>query len=181
MAQETAVERGTGQIGDGCLQGVKAVIEWQQGVFAEGHDDGLLLGGKDRGRRRRPHGGILHRRSLAPLRDGLGIDVIACGERSQALLTMLDRATHRRRRCGAAVKYLSHNSLEVGIFTFRAPPLLGTEHLACALSRYEFKEAERLWAFVALVVVMSILVHGVMATPITRRLDRRRFEVRESA
>jgi len=35
--------------------------------------------------------------------------------------------------------------------------------------------------FVALVVMMSILVHGVMATPITRRLDRRRFEVKESA
>jgi NhaP-type Na+/H+ or K+/H+ antiporter len=49
-------------------------------------------------------------------------------------------------------------------------------YLAYALGRQEFVDAERLWAFTALVVLISILLHGILATPIVRRLDRRRSE-----
>lgn len=47
-------------------------------------------------------------------------------------------------------------------------------YLAYALNRQPMAEAERLWAIVGLVVLVSILLHGLTVTPIMRRLDRRR-------
>jgi len=47
-------------------------------------------------------------------------------------------------------------------------------YVAYALEHGDFPEAERLWAVVALVVVGSIVVHGITATPVMARLDRRR-------
>jgi NhaP-type Na+/H+ or K+/H+ antiporter len=54
-------------------------------------------------------------------------------------------------------------------------------YLAYALNAAPFEGAELLWATVAFAVVSSVLVHGVLATPVMRRLDVRRELVRASA
>jgi len=45
-------------------------------------------------------------------------------------------------------------------------------YLAFALHRAPFPEAGELWATVSLALVLSIVVHGVAATPVMERLDR---------
>lgn len=45
-------------------------------------------------------------------------------------------------------------------------------YLAYALNHGGFAEAERLWAIVGLVVLFSILLHGLIVTPAMRLLDR---------
>jgi sodium/hydrogen antiporter len=45
-------------------------------------------------------------------------------------------------------------------------------YIAYALNHAAFPAAERLWAIVALVILMSIVLHGLTVTPIMRRLDR---------
>ena len=47
-------------------------------------------------------------------------------------------------------------------------------YIAYALNAGDFPDAERLWAIVGLVVVGSILVHGIAATPVMALLDRSR-------
>ncbi len=47
-------------------------------------------------------------------------------------------------------------------------------YIAYALERGDFAEPDRLWAIVVLVVVGSVLLHGVSATPAMALLDRRR-------
>lgn len=46
-------------------------------------------------------------------------------------------------------------------------------YVAYALNHASFPEAERLWAIVGLVILLSILIHGLTVTPIMRGLDRR--------
>lgn len=43
MSLQTAVQRRAGQMWDGLLQGVEAVVEWQQRVLAEGNDYRLVF------------------------------------------------------------------------------------------------------------------------------------------
>ncbi|MFE9693366.1 cation:proton antiporter [Micromonospora sp. NPDC005806] len=45
-------------------------------------------------------------------------------------------------------------------------------YLAYATSRTDFPQAELLWATVGLVVVVSVVVHGIAATPVMQLLDR---------
>jgi NhaP-type Na+/H+ or K+/H+ antiporter len=47
-------------------------------------------------------------------------------------------------------------------------------YVAYALQEGDFPGGDRLWAIVALVVVGSIIIHGVAATPVMAVLDRRR-------
>ena len=47
-------------------------------------------------------------------------------------------------------------------------------YIAFALAHGDFPDAERLWAITALVVVGSIILHGITATPAMRLLDRKR-------
>lgn len=47
-------------------------------------------------------------------------------------------------------------------------------YVAYAVQNGDFPGAERLWSVVCLVVVGSILVHGIAATPVMRALDKRR-------
>ena len=47
-------------------------------------------------------------------------------------------------------------------------------YIAYAVQEGDFADADRLWAIVGLVVVGSVLIHGVAATPVMRALDRRR-------
>ncbi len=45
-------------------------------------------------------------------------------------------------------------------------------YLAYALNHAELAEAERLWAIVGLVALLSILLHGLTVTPVMRSIDR---------
>ena len=45
-------------------------------------------------------------------------------------------------------------------------------YLAYAINHVEFAEAERLWAVVGLVALLSILLHGLTVTPVMRSIDR---------
>ncbi|MGY0003183.1 cation:proton antiporter [Micromonospora sp. I033] len=45
-------------------------------------------------------------------------------------------------------------------------------YLAYATSKTEFPQAELVWATVGLVVIVSVVVHGVAATPVMQLLDR---------
>jgi hypothetical protein len=47
MALEATMQRRARQMRDGRLQGVKAIVERQQRMPAEGDDHGLLLDGQD--------------------------------------------------------------------------------------------------------------------------------------
>ncbi|URW75730.1 cation:proton antiporter [Sphingomonas donggukensis] len=58
----------------------------------------------------------------------------------------------------------------VAIFGIRG--LGSIYYLAYALNHAGFETPARLWGIVALVVLLSILVHGVTVTPAMRRLDR---------
>jgi hypothetical protein len=76
----------------------------QERVLAKSHGDGFLLFAQGRGSPLLgPHGSILDKGAPPPLLDGLWVDAVALGELQEALLTMLDRPTHRRRRAGAIV------------------------------------------------------------------------------
>ena len=44
-------------------------------------------------------------------------------------------------------------------------------YLAFAFNHARFEEAERLWAFTGLVVLLSLLLHGLTAKPVMRQLD----------
>ncbi|MDG4801684.1 cation:proton antiporter [Micromonospora sp. WMMD980] len=54
-------------------------------------------------------------------------------------------------------------------------------YLAYATSETEFPQAELLWATVGLVVVVSVVAHGIAATPIMQLLDRAGERTRDSA
>jgi NhaP-type Na+/H+ or K+/H+ antiporter len=45
-------------------------------------------------------------------------------------------------------------------------------YLSYGLNRLPSADADRLWGLVALVVLLSILLHGLTATPVMRSLDR---------
>lgn len=102
MPLKTAMQRGAGQLRDGGLERVEAVIQRQQRVLAKGDDDGFLFQRKHRGMRRfRTRWKIGYGTTLPPLGHCLGVDAVAPRQRSQALLTMLYRSTHCR--CRAAL------------------------------------------------------------------------------
>jgi NhaP-type Na+/H+ or K+/H+ antiporter len=54
-------------------------------------------------------------------------------------------------------------------------------YLAHALNEAEFGDADQLWAIVAFVILVSVLVHGVSAAPLMKRVDARREEASASA
>jgi sodium/hydrogen antiporter len=54
-------------------------------------------------------------------------------------------------------------------------------YLAYATSEAEFPGAEQVWAAAGFVVVVSVLVHGIAATPVMARLDRSRQRHGEEA
>src|SRR3954454_25192501 len=122
------------------LECVQAVIERQKRMPAEANDDRLFL---DRQHRRsrflwsRPS--VHDRAARLPLANGLLIDTVASGERSQALFTMLYRSTDRLSRRGAAVKNLAHSASFDSKLKDEASKA-GIKHLviACARAIYTF-------------------------------------------
>src|SRR5215213_2475946 len=96
---------------EGGLEGIEAVIERQERVPPKGNDDRLFLEREHRRLGLLGSGGpVGNRATLLPLRDGFWIDAVAPGQAPQALLTMLDRSTHRRRRAGAPMQNLAHSA-----------------------------------------------------------------------
>ena len=86
------------------LQGVQAVIQWQQGMPPKRDDDRFVLD-RQNGRARVFWTGrqIVDGTALLPLRNRLRVDPMTMGKGSQALLTILYCSTDRRCRAGAAV------------------------------------------------------------------------------
>src|SRR5579862_3702708 len=98
------MQRGSSQMWDRRLLGIKAVIQRQQGVLAEGDDNRFLFNAQHRGTRVLRARAVLRGiRPAPPLGDCLGVDPVTLGQRSQALLTMLYRSTDCRCRAGASV------------------------------------------------------------------------------
>jgi len=86
------------------MQGVEAVVQSEQSVLAKGHSNGLFFDVQRRGPAfLRTHWRLLCEGSLSPLLDRLGVEVVTICQLQQALLTMLDHPTNRRRRAGGAV------------------------------------------------------------------------------
>jgi sodium/hydrogen antiporter len=54
-------------------------------------------------------------------------------------------------------------------------------YVAYAVRRTDFLQASTVWTTVVVAVLVSIVVHGVAATPVMRRLDERRARSRERA
>jgi NhaP-type Na+/H+ or K+/H+ antiporter len=52
-------------------------------------------------------------------------------------------------------------------------------YLAFALGEAELADAAWLWSTVAFTVVASVLIHGVLSTPVMRRLDEREGQTQE--
>src|SRR5215217_6064928 len=96
---------------NGGLERVEAIIERQERVPPKGNDDRLVLEREHRRLGLLGSGGpVGNRATLLPLGDGFWIDAVALGQRPQALLTMLDRSTHCRRRAGAPMQNLAHSA-----------------------------------------------------------------------
>src|SRR5271166_4209459 len=93
------------------LQRIEAIVQGQQRMPAEGHDDRLLLD-RQHGRARVLWTGwqIGCRVALFPFGDGLLVDPVPFCKRPQALLTMLYCSTDCLCRYGAAVKNLAHSA-----------------------------------------------------------------------
>ncbi len=49
-------------------------------------------------------------------------------------------------------------------------------YLSYGLNQYNFPGSEEIWALVALVVIISVFVHGISASPVTKKLDEQREE-----
>lgn len=49
-------------------------------------------------------------------------------------------------------------------------------YLAFALHKVEFKNTEELWSITGFVVLVSIILHGISATPVMKYLDLRRLK-----
>src|SRR5450432_3281892 len=129
VALQAAMQRRARQVRDGGLQSVKAVVERQQGMPPEGHDDGLFLNRQDRRTGRlRPSRQIGNGGPRLPFGDGLRVDAVAFRQRPQALLTMLYRSTDCLCRCGAPVKNLAH-SASFESLDKNAPSKAGTKQL----------------------------------------------------
>src|SRR5215212_4914741 len=116
---------------EGGLEGIEAIIERQERVPPKGNDERLFLEREHRRLGLLGSGGpVGNRATLRPLGDGFWIDAVAPGQHPQALLTMLDRATHCRRRAGAPMENLAH-SASFHSNEKSAPSKPGTKQLGC--------------------------------------------------
>ena len=74
-----------------------------------------------------------------------------------------------------ALAGLGLSRLERGTIAFFGIRGLGSVYyMAYGLNHGSFRPAAGLWSALALVILVSILLHGITVTPVMRRLDRRR-------
>ena len=85
MPLQTTVQRRAGQLRDGRLQGIEAVVERQQRMPTKGNDNSFLLKGKNGGLRCRPGLPVRNRGPLPPLGDGLRESGLTPCRRASAL------------------------------------------------------------------------------------------------
>ena len=106
-------------------------------------------------------GGALVSGLLQPLR---AIDVVA----ALVILLIIRPATGLVALAGLKAPW--SEKLTLAVFGIRG---VGSfYYLAYGLNHMPVEPGERLWAIVGLVVLLSVLMHGVTVTPIMRRLDR---------
>ena len=87
MALQAAVQRAATEVGDGVPQSTQHVIQWQQRLLPESHDDGFLGWCQHRALERlRPHRRIGRRGPLAPLGHRLRVQAVAGGKGPGAFL-----------------------------------------------------------------------------------------------
>jgi hypothetical protein len=107
-----------------------AVIQGQPRGATTGDEAGGLL---QRSERRmalcRPHRGRINVRAVLPLGSRLRVSIVARGQRREAFLTLLERATPGRGRAGAAVEEWSHQASREGTSPDHTPSHPGTKHL----------------------------------------------------
>ena len=72
---------------------------------------------------------------------------------------------------GSRVKITDGEKLTIAFFGIRGVGSI--YYLAYGLNHMEVEGAERLWSIAGLVILVSILLHGLTVTPIMRLLDRR--------
>jgi len=78
---QTAMQRTATEVGDGVLKAAKHVVQRQQCLLSERHDDGFLGERQHRALRRfRSHRRISRRDLLAPLGHRLGVQAVADGK-----------------------------------------------------------------------------------------------------
>jgi sodium/hydrogen antiporter len=69
-----------------------------------------------------------------------------------------------------------HPARERGLISFFGIRGIGAfYYVAYGINHGEFGSSERLWAMTGLVVLLSIVIHGISATPAMRWLDRHRI------
>jgi sodium/hydrogen antiporter len=54
-------------------------------------------------------------------------------------------------------------------------------YLAYALGQAQFEQGQTLWVTVSLVVLISVIIHGVAVTPVMAYIDRRRGTRKKTA
>jgi hypothetical protein len=112
-----------------------AVIQGQPRGATTGDEAGGLL---QRSERRmalcRPHRGRINVRAVLPLGSRLRVSIVARGQRREAFLTLLERATPGRGRAGAAVEEWSHQASREGTSPDHTPSHPGTKHLGSRLA-----------------------------------------------
>ena len=68
-----------------------------------------------------------------------------------------------------------HPAEERGLISFFGIRGIGSfYYIAYGINHGDFGSSERLWAIAALIVLMSIVIHGISATPAMGWLDRKR-------
>lgn len=94
------------------------------------------------------------------------LDVLAC-----LLLVIAVRPA-----CGLiGLAFSSHGWREAAVTAFFGVRGVGSFfYLAFGIGHASFPEAERLWALVACTVALSIILHGLLSTPVMDWLDRKR-------
>jgi hypothetical protein len=108
---ETSMQRRAGEVRDRRLKGVRAIVQWQQGMTPQCDDDGLLSLAENGGTwLLRPGPQILHRLPLAPFGDGFDVDAKLPAQFRVRSLRSLYRCSDGVRSRGAAVAYLSHKA-----------------------------------------------------------------------
>ena len=114
-----------GQVRNGRLQVIEAVVERQQGMLAEGDDDSLFLGRQHCrvpwGRKEGP---------FAPLGDCLVVQPILCRKLFERSLRSLYRNSDGVCGRGSATKYLAHSASRNAGSVCLIPSHSGIEHLA---------------------------------------------------
>ena len=97
MPAQASMQRGARQMRDRRLQGVEAVVERQERVTAEGHDDRLLLGGEHGGARlARPDRTVLDAGPSLPLRHRLRVQPVGPAQLRDRSLRQLVSPLARR-------------------------------------------------------------------------------------